>query len=60
MGPPTWGTSDVFVTDPPYGDAVKYEEILEFFIAWLRKNPPSEFSELGLGQSSFLRHKGRR
>jgi len=35
---------DVYVTDPPYGDAVKYEEILEFFIAWLRKNPPSEFS----------------
>lgn len=35
---------DIFVTDPPYGDAVKYEEILEFFIAWLRKNPPLEFS----------------
>lgn len=34
----------IFVTDPPYGDAVKYEEILEFFIAWLRKNPPLEFS----------------
>lgn len=36
--------SDVFVTDPPYGDAVKYEEILEFFIGWLRRNPPSEFA----------------
>ncbi len=35
---------DVFVTDPPYGDAVKYEEITEFFIAWLRKNPPAEFA----------------
>jgi putative DNA methylase len=35
---------DVFITDPPYGDAVKYEEILEFFIAWLRKNPPPEFA----------------
>ena len=35
---------DVFVTDPPYGDAVNYEEILEFFIAWLRKNPPPEFA----------------
>jgi putative DNA methylase len=34
---------DIFITDPPYGDAVKYEEILEFFIAWLRKNPPTEF-----------------
>lgn len=35
---------DIFITDPPYGDAVKYEEILEFFIAWLRKNPPPEFA----------------
>ena len=38
-------TIDIFVTDPPYGDAVKYEEILEFFIAWLRKNPPPEFAD---------------
>ena len=37
--------SDVFVTDPPYGDAVKYEEILDFFIAWLRRNPPREFAD---------------
>ena len=36
--------NDIYVTDPPYGDAVKYEEITEFFIAWLRKNPPSEFA----------------
>jgi putative DNA methylase len=38
-------SADIFVTDPPYGDAVKYEEILDFFIAWLRKNPPQEFSD---------------
>lgn len=38
-------SSDVFITDPPYGDAVKYEEILEFFVAWLRKNPPMEFAD---------------
>ena len=36
---------DIFITDPPYGDAVKYEEILDFFIAWLRKNPPPEFAD---------------
>jgi putative DNA methylase len=36
--------AEVFITDPPYGDAVKYEEILEFFIAWFRKNPPPEFA----------------
>ena len=39
------GTNDIYVTDPPYGDAVKYEEILDFFIAWMRKNPPPEFAE---------------
>jgi putative DNA methylase len=37
--------SDVFITDPTYGDAVKYEEILDFFIAWLRKKPPPEFAD---------------
>jgi len=37
-------TNDIYITDPPYGDAVKYEEILDFFIAWLRKNPPPEFA----------------
>jgi putative DNA methylase len=36
--------NDIYITDPPYGDAVKYEEITEFFIAWLRKNPPEEFA----------------
>lgn len=37
--------NDLYITDPPYGDAVRYEEILEFFIAWLRKNPPPPFNE---------------
>lgn len=36
--------NDIYITDPPYGDAVKYEEITEFFIAWLRKDPPEDFS----------------
>jgi putative DNA methylase len=36
---------DICITDPPYGDAVNYDEILEFFIAWLRKNPPPEFAD---------------
>lgn len=36
--------NDLYITDPPYGDAVKYEEITEYFIAWLRKNPPQEFA----------------
>ncbi|MBY5501270.1 DUF1156 domain-containing protein [Rhizobium leguminosarum] len=36
---------DLFVTDPPYADAVNYHEITEFFIAWLRTNPPKAFDE---------------
>ena len=36
---------DLFITDPPYADAVNYHEITEFFIAWLRKNPPKPFDE---------------
>lgn len=38
------GNYHLYVTDPPYGDAVSYEEILEYFISWLRKHPPKEFS----------------
>lgn len=34
---------DIYVTDPPYADAVHYHEITEYFIAWLRKNPPAPF-----------------
>lgn len=37
--------SDIWITDPPYADAVRYEEITEFFIAWLRKNPPEPFKD---------------
>lgn len=37
--------ADLAVTDPPYADAVNYHEITEFFIAWLRKNPPFPFNE---------------
>ena len=36
--------SDMYVTDPPYADAIHYHEITEFFIAWLRRNPPRVFS----------------
>lgn len=35
----------IFITDPPYADAIHYHEITEFFIAWLRKNPPKEFAD---------------
>ncbi|MGK5094178.1 DUF1156 domain-containing protein [Deltaproteobacteria bacterium TL4] len=50
--------NDLYITDPPYGDAVKYEEITEFFIAWLRKNPPAEFAHWTWDSRRSLAIKG--
>lgn len=50
--------NDIYVTDPPYGDAVNYDEILEFFIAWLRKNPPPEFADWTWDSRRSLAIKG--
>lgn len=50
--------NDLYITDPPYGDAVKYEEITEFFIAWLRKNPPKEFAHWTWDSRRTLAIKG--
>jgi putative DNA methylase len=50
--------ADICITDPPYGDAVKYEEILEYFIAWLRKNPPPEFANWTWDSRRSLAIKG--
>jgi putative DNA methylase len=36
-------SAQLWITDPPYADAIRYEEITEYFIAWLRKNPPAPF-----------------
>jgi putative DNA methylase len=32
--------ADIWITDPPYADAIHYHEITEYFIAWLAKAPP--------------------
>jgi putative DNA methylase len=37
--------SHIWIFDPPYADAVHYHEITEYFIAWLRKNPPPPFDQ---------------
>ncbi len=49
---------DIWVTDPPYADAVNYHEITEFFIAWLRKNPPAPFDEWTWDSKRALAVKG--
>jgi len=51
--------ADLFVTDPPYADAVRYEEITEFFIAWLRKNPPPPFDDWTWDSRRDLAIKGK-
>ena len=51
--------SDIHVNDPPYADAVRYEEITEFFIAWLHKNPPSPFDQWTWSSRRELAIRGR-
>jgi len=48
----------LWVTDPPYADAVRYEEITEFFIAWLRKSPPPIFKDWIWDSSRALAIRG--
>ena len=50
---------DLWITDPPYADAVNYHEITEFFIAWLRKNPPDPFKEWIWDSRRVLAIKGK-
>lgn len=50
--------SDIWVTDPPYADAVHYHEITEFFIAWLRKKPAKEFANWTWDSRRALAVKG--
>lgn len=52
------GVCEYWITDPPYADAVMYHEITEFFIAWLRRNPPSEFREWTWDSRRALAIKG--
>lgn len=49
---------DFWITDPPYADAVSYHEITEFFIAWLRKNPPAPFDKWSWDSRRALAIKG--
>jgi adenine-specific DNA methylase len=50
--------AEMFITDPPYADAVMYHEITEFFIAWLRKNPPKPFDGWAWDSRRALAIKG--
>jgi len=50
---------DLLITDPPYADAINYHEITEYFIAWLRKNPPPPFDQWTWNSQRDLAIKGK-
>jgi putative DNA methylase len=51
--------NDIYITDPPYADAINYHEITEYFIAWLRKNPPPPFDKWDWSSHRELAIKGK-
>jgi len=38
-------SNDLWITDPPYADAINYHELTEFFLAWYEKQLPKAFPE---------------
>lgn len=38
-------TADLWITDPPYADAVNYHELADFFLAWYEKQLPKLFPD---------------
>ena len=37
--------ADIWITDPPYADAISYHELSEFFLAWYEKKLPELFPD---------------
>ena len=37
--------NDLWITDPPYADAINYHELSEFFLAWYERNLPEVFPD---------------
>ena len=37
--------ADIWITDPPYADAINYHELSEFFLAWYEKALPERFPD---------------
>ena len=51
--------SDLYVTDPPYADAINYHEITEYFIAWVRRGAPAPFSSWAWSSRRSAAIKGK-
>ncbi|CAM4444525.1 hypothetical protein [Deinococcus marmoris] len=50
---------DLWITDPPYADAIDYEEISEFFLSWYEKRIPMLFPEWYADAKRILAVKGK-
>ena len=50
--------ADLWITDPPYADAVNYEELTELFLAWYEKRLPVLFPEWYADSKRALAVKG--
>lgn len=52
-------SADLWVTDPPYADAVNYHELSEFFLAWDKNLLKKAFPELYTDSKRVLAVRGR-
>ena len=55
----TTTSCDLWITDPPYADAIDYEEISEFFLSWYEKRIPELFPEWYTDSKRALAVKGK-
>jgi len=51
-------TCDLWITDPPYADAINYHELSEFFLAWYEKHLPRLFPDWYTDSKRALAVKG--
>jgi len=51
--------SDIWITDPPYADAVNYHELTEFFLSWDKLLLQKEFKDWYTDSKRILAVKGR-
>jgi adenine-specific DNA methylase len=51
-------TCDIWITDPPYADAVNYHELGDFFLSWYREKMKKHFPSWGADSRAELAVKG--
>jgi len=51
-------TADLWITDPPYADAVNYHELADFFLAWYEKHLPRLFPDWYASSRAALAVRG--